>query len=308
MKIVFPDRIDLDDKAVDRFKQLDVEMYDDTPGNEDVIIERIKDAEIITANFINITKRIIDSSPKLKYIIASATGYEWIDYEYAKTKGIKVLNCPTQNVEAVAEHAVALMLAVAHRIVEANSDLANGNWSQQDLPGIEITNKKLGLVGYGRVGKLIEKKVSGFSMKISHVNSKSSPEELDELLRSSDIVCLCLPLNKETKDLIDKRRVNLLTEDVILVNVARGALVDQDALYEALQNRNIRGAGLDVYRNEPFTGKPIDSIVEIAKLPNVVATPHMAFNTHETTERLGAELYENVQSCINSNPNNVVNN
>lgn len=307
MKIIFPDRIDLDEPSKQKFQAMGVQMYDDTPSDEATIIERIKDAEIITANFIDITSNTIDAAPNLKYIISSAVGYEWIDYKYAAGKGIKVLNCPTQNAEAVAEHALALMLAVAHRAAEADLDLQHGNWSQQRLIGVELSNRKLGLVGYGKIGKLIEQKVSGLNMQVSHVNSSSSPEEIDALLQDSDVVCLCLSLNETSKGMIDERRLGLLKKDAIFINVARGALIDQAALIKLLKECAIRGAGLDVFMDEPFTGGAPESIVEIAKLPNVVATPHLAYNTEETMRRLGEELLANIESCVQGKPINTVN-
>lgn len=308
MKIVFPDRIDLDDESLARFRELGVRMYDDTPSDEATIIERVRDAEIITANFIGVTRNIIDNAPKLKCIISPAVGYEWIDYEYAAGKGIKVMNCPTQNAEAVAEHAVALMLAVAHRINEAQISIREGQWKQQELVGIELNRKKLGLIGYGKIGKLIEKKASGIGMYVQYVNSKSSAEDLERLIQESDVVCLCLALNDDTKNLMNEQRLKLLKKGAILINVARGAVVDEVALVQMLKQGTIRGAGLDVFQNEQFSGEAPRSIQEIAQLPNVVATPHLAYNTQETTTRLGKELADNIAAYIAGSPANIVNN
>lgn len=307
MKITFPDHIDIDESSRKKLKAIGVQMYDDTPDSENVITERIKDAEIITANFIDITKKVIDTAPKLKYIISPAVGYEWIDYEYAASKGIKVLNCPTQNAEAVAEHAITLMLNVSRRITEANLGLQQGNWSQQKLTSVELSHKKLGLIGYGKIGKLIERKIAGFDMQVSYVKSDSSAKEIDDLLRTSDVVCLCLALNKASTGMIDERRLKLLKKESILVNIARAAIIDQAALVRQLKANAIRGAGIDVFLNEPFIGDAPNSIVEIAKLPNVVATPHIAYNTEETMQRLGVELFTNIESCINNDPINVIN-
>jgi D-3-phosphoglycerate dehydrogenase len=308
MKIVFPDRIDIDDKSLVAFRELGVQMYDDTPSDETVIIERVRDAEIITANFIDITRNIIDNAPKLQFIISPAVGYEWIDYKYAASKGIRVLNCPTQNAPAVAEHALALMLSVAHRVVEADISLRDGAWKQQELVGVELNRKKLGLVGYGKIGKLLEQKASGIGMQVRYVNSKSSAEDLDQLLKESDVVCLCLALNDSTNNLINEQRLKLLKKEAIFINVARGAIVDEAALLQLLQQGGIRGAGLDVFQNESFTGEASSAIRELAKLSNVVATPHLAYNTEETTSRLGEELWQDIQSCITGNPINVTNN
>lgn len=307
MRISFPHRIDLDATSHNKFEAMGVQMYDDIPSDEAVIIERTKDAEIITANFIDITNRAIDAAPNLKYIISPAVGYESIDYKHAASKGIRVLNCPTQNAEAVAEHALTLMLAVAHRITEANLDLQQHNWNQQKFVGVELSHKKLGLIGYGKIGKLIEQKVAGLDMQVSHIKSSSSAEEIDALLQDSDVVCLCLALNETSKGMIDERRLRLLKREAILVNVARAAILDQAALVGLLETSAIRGAGLDVFLDEPFTGGAPESIVEIAKLPNVVATPHIAYNTEETRRRLGRELLANIESCMNNDPINVVN-
>lgn len=307
MKIIFPDRIDLTKTSREKFKAMNVRMYGDTPNDEAVIIDRIKDAEIITANFIDITSKIIDAAPNLKYIISPAVGYDWIDIAYAASKGIKILNCPTQNAAAVAEHALSLMLAVARRITEADADLEQGNWNQQEFLGVEVSHRKLGLVGYGKIGKLIEQKVSGLDMQISYVNSSSSSEEIDKLLQQSDVVCLCMSLNDSSRGMINERRLKLMQKDTIFINVARGALVDQAALFDLLKNKAIRGAGLDVFRDEQFTNVAPESITEIAKLPNVVATPHMAYNTEETMNRLGQELLADIESCLRGSPINVVN-
>jgi D-3-phosphoglycerate dehydrogenase len=308
MKIVFPDRIDLNEASLAKFRELGVQMSDDMPNDEAVIIERVRDAEIITANFIDVTRNIIDNAPNLKFIISPAVGYEWVDYQYAASKGIKVLNCPTQNAEAVAEHALALMLSVAHRIVEADISLRNGAWKQQEFVGVELNRKKLGLVGYGKIGKLIEQKATGIGMQVQYVNSKSSTEDLDRLLQESDVICLCLALNDSTENLISERRLKLLKKEAIFINVARGATVDEAALIQLLRQGSIRGAGLDVFQNESFSGDVSESIREIAKLSNVVATPHLAYNTEETTSRLGEELLQDIQSCIAGSPINIVNN
>lgn len=307
VKIVFPDRIDFDEAALAKIKSLSIKTYDDTPTDQTVIIERIRNATIVTVNFIDLPRNTIDAAPDLKYIISSAVGYNTIDYEYAATRGIKVLNCPTQNAEAVAEHALALMFAVARRIPEASYDLRKGGWHGLDMLGTELSHKKLGLVGYGRVGRLIEQKVSGLSMDVRHVDSTASREELDNLLSNSDIICLCLTLNEDTRHLIDKRRLDLIAPHAILVNVARGALIDQSALLKTLMKGTIRGAGLDVFEDEPASGDvPVD-ILDLAQLPNVVATPHIAYNTEETIGRLGEELFRNIDSCLKGSPINVVN-
>jgi len=307
MNIVFPDRIDFDDATKAKIKVLGITTYNDVPTDEATVIERIRDAELITANFVAITRRVIDAAPRLKFIVSSAVGYNHIDYQYALSKDIKVLNCPTQNANAVAEHAIALMLAVSHKVLEANTSLREGKWNGLDMLGTELGQKKLGLVGYGRVGKLIERKVAGFNMTIRYVNSTSTDQDLDILLQESDIVCLCLTLDETTRHIINQRRLLMLKPHAILINIARGAVIDQAALLNALKQKTFCAAGLDVYENEPTSGHVPPDVLELVKLPNVVATPHIAYNTEETTTRLGEELFKNIESCLNGRPKNIIN-
>jgi phosphoglycerate dehydrogenase-like enzyme len=299
MKIVITDRIELSSVATEKIKQLPAVLHDDTPADEATIIERIKDAEIITANYIDITPSMIDAAPQLKYIIVPAVGYEWVDYKYASKKGIKVLNCPTHNSLAVAEHALALLFATVRSIVESDVALRNGDWQQEKYRGFELSGKRLGLVGYGNIGKNVARMAEGLGMTVVHTNSKSTDDELDKLLAESDVVVLCLPLNENTKNLISAERLSLMKQTAVLVNVARGAILDQAALYDALKDGRIAGAGLDVFTGEPLKGAPSDEIISLSKLPNVVATPHIAYNTEETALRLGDELLANIQACLN---------
>lgn len=305
MKIVLPDKINISSDYKNKIRELGAEVFEDLPDNGE-LKKRIADAEIITASYVDITSDVIDAAPNLKYIIVPAVGYEWVDTEYAASKGITTLNCPTFNSQAVAEHAITLLMAANRNVITGIDELRAGKWSPQDLVGYELDGKKLGLIGYGNIGTRIEKIAASLGMSVNYVNSKSSAEEIDELLISSDFVIICAPLNDRTRNLVDKRRLGLLKPTAILVNVGRGAVIDQDALIEVLKNKNIRGAGLDVFDGEPLTGVPSDTIVELAKLPNVIATPHMAYNTEEINDKQGTEILENLQSCMAGRPVNVV--
>lgn len=307
MKIVIPDYVDLLPAVKDKIREMGGTLYEDTPKDESVIIERIKDAEIITANYIDITANIIDNAPKLKYIIAPAVGYEWIDYKHAASKGIQVINCPTHNATAVAEHAIALLFAVKRKLVDASVSMRAGEWNHENFKGTETHGKKLGLMGYGKIAKKIEAMAKGLGMSVDHVNSSSSADEIDELLRTSDVVCMCLPLNDGTRGILDQRRLGLLQPHSILINVGRGATIDQKALINTLRDKKIAGAGLDVFVGEPFGDDPLnEDIPTIASQPNVVTTPHSAYNTAETAGRLGEELIENLEACVSGRPTNVV--
>ena len=309
MKIVITDLIwGVPEKYWDALRDMGGKVYYDTPKSQSEAAERIKDAEIITINYFDGDKELIDAAPNLKYIIAPAVGYDWIDTAHAASKGIKVLNCPTFVPLPVAEHAMALLLTLAKRLPEAHADMKQGTWAPNDYVSFELSGKKMGLIGYGNIGKHIEKMATGFGMTFGYVNSTSTSDELDDLLKTSDVVCLCLPLNEKTRSMIDRRRLGLLKKSTFLINVARGAIIDQAALLEALQNKAFAGAGLDVFDGEPGAGGPMsDQIRELVALPNVVATPHSAFNTQESLDRKGAEIMADIKSCVNGRPINVVN-
>ncbi len=305
MKIVLPDKINISDIYKDEIRKLGAEIFDDLP-DEAMLINRIKDAEVITASYVDITPKVIDAAPSLKYIVVPAVGYEWVDVEYAASKGITTLNCPTFNSQAVAEHAMSLLMAVNRNLIVGVDELRAGKWSPQTLVGYELEGKKLGLIGYGNVGTRIEKIAVALGMVVSYTNSKSTPDEIDALISTSDFIVICAPLTDATRNLVDERRLNLLKPTAVLVNVGRGTIIDQNALTGTLKAGKIRGAGLDVFDGEPLTGEPSDTIVELAKLPNVIATPHIAYNTEEINDKQGAEILANLKSCLESTPINVV--
>ncbi|QQS20001.1 glycerate dehydrogenase [Candidatus Saccharibacteria bacterium] len=305
MKIVLPDKINISSDYKNMIRELGAEVFEDLPDNNE-LKKRIADAEIITASYVDITPDVIDAAPNLRYIVVPAVGFEWVDTKYAASKGITTLNCPTFNSQAVAEHAMTLLMAANRNLIVGIDELRAGKWSPQTLIGYELDSKKLGLIGYGNVGTRIEKISIGLGMSVSYTNSKSTSDEVDELLSSSDFIIICAPLNDGTRNLVDDRRLKLLKQTAILVNVGRGAVIDQNALIELLKNKMIRGAGLDVFDGEPLTGVPSDEIVELARLPNVVTTPHIAYNTEEINDKQGAEILLNLQSCIAGEPVNVV--
>lgn len=307
MKVVFPDDMGLTQTSVENFRSQGVEVYTDTPTDQNTIVDRIKDAEIITACYIDITKEIIDQLPKLKYIISPAVGFEWIDYNYAAEKDIQVLNCPTFNSQAVAELAVGLLFAIARRIPEANNSLVKGEWKPLGFLGTELRGKKLGLVGHGNIGRRIEAMAKSIGMQVDHVDSKSTESDFDGLLKASDVICICAQLNETTRGMIGAEELDAMKEDAYLVNVSRGAILDEGALIDCMKRGKFAGVGLDVFQNEPFGESATDAIKEIVQLPRVVATPHMGYNTQDAVEKLAEEVQACIDSCIVGQPINVVN-
>jgi phosphoglycerate dehydrogenase-like enzyme len=308
MKIVLPDHIDLLETDRATLQRLgEVTIYDDIVDDEAVLIDRIQGAELITAAWMHLSDRAIRSSPHLRYIVLPAVGYDTVDLEAATAVGITVCNCPTHNASAVAEYTIALIFAVTRRLLEANAFLKSGNWNSERFKGIELKGKKLGLIGYGGIGKQVAARATALGMEVNHATSRTPAEDLDQLIAHSDILSLHLPLNPHTQHLIDARRLSLMQPSAYLINTARGAIVDQPALLSALKQKRIAGAALDVFEHEPIAGTSSPEIMEFVRLDNVVATPHIAYNTHEMMVKLGKELIETIAACLQGKPINVVN-
>lgn len=308
MKIVIPDKIELDASSRKKLENIgDIQIFDDVVNNPDFIIERIKDAEIVTANYIDMTAEVINNAPKLKYIISPAVGYDWIDSKVATERGIKILNCPTYNTRAVAEHAIALMFAVSRKIVQANNSILGGKFDSMAYTGVEVGGKTLVCIGNGNIGSKIQTMAKGLGMNTDYVDSKTTSQEFDQKISKGDVLVISVPLNEKTKGLIDKSKLSLLKPSAIVINVARGLVIEQEALYEALLSKSITGAGIDTFPDDQTIKVTNDQIMKFAKLPNVVATPHMAFNTKESSERLGQELIADIESCLKDQPINTVN-
>ena len=286
-----------------------LQIYNDVPKDTKVIVDRIKNAEVITANWIDITKEIIELSPKLRYIIVPSVGYDWIDIKTATQKGIKVINCPTHNSMAVANFVIGLMISITRQISQANNDIKEGNWQPSKFKGVEISGKKLGLVGNGNIGRKIADVAKYMGMEVMMINSKSSQEEVDNILKNSDIISINIPLTDKTKHFIDERRLRLMKINSYLINTSRGAIIDQKALINIIEEDHFAGVALDVFENEPLilNGKLNEEIIKLANMNKVLATPHIAFNSEETWKRLGTEMIENIKAIVNNNPINVVN-
>lgn len=307
MKLVITDLIDLNDDDKSKLDSLAYAVYNDKNNDEDEIIRRIGDAEVITSNFNDITRKVIENCSNLKYIIVPATGYDWVDVVACGEKGIKILNCPTHNCNAVAEIAIAHMFAVSRKLFENQFMIVNGKWDKSGLMGSEITNKNMLVIGNGNIGSKIQEMGKGLSMNVEYVDSKSTFEELDEKILLSDYIVVACPLNDSTLNLIDSRRISLMKSDAYLINVSRALVVDQDALFSALKDNKIAGAGLDVFKDDLSIREPHEDILRFARLQNVTTTQHCGFHTKETADRLGVELIEVINSCFSGKPINIIN-
>lgn len=280
------------------------------------LIEKVKDKEgILPLLTARIDKDVMDAAPMLKIIANCSVGYDNIDIEYARRKGIMVTNTPGVLTETTADLSWALILAVARKIPQADA-FARANkylgWELDLFLGKEITGKCLGIIGMGRIGKAIAQRAMGFQMKIIYTDPKELSEEfrkkynafcvpLDELLRTADIVTIHTTLNPQTHHLISRGQLRLMKKDAILVNVSRGPVVDELALAEALEEEQIWAAGLDVYEREPEIEE------RLLSLDNVVLLPHIGSATYETRLKMAMMAVKNlVQGLSGQKPDNLV--
>ncbi|HAE62450.1 MAG TPA: glycerate dehydrogenase [Eubacteriaceae bacterium] len=318
MKIVVLDGYTLNpgDLSWEDFSNLgDLTVYDRTPKED--ISNRIGDAELILTNKTPIKKDILEKNKKLKYIGVLATGYNIVDVSAAKEQGIAVTNIPDYGTHAVAQFTFALLLELCHRVQKHSDAVKSGQWSENadfcffNYPLIELAGKTMGIVGFGRIGKQTARIAKAMGMKLA-VHSRSLPQtnEFDELdwyddinkmARESDIMTLHCPLTEETRGIIGRSVLEDMKESAFLINTARGPLVDEEALYHALKNKIIAGAGLDVLEKEP--PDPNNPLLE---LDNLVITPHIAWAAKESRERLMSIAYDNLESFLKGRPVNLV--
>ncbi len=282
-------------------------VYDSELGSENELIERIKDAEVACSYSVKFSKSVLDSCSKLRYLVIPAVGAgAYVDMEAAASRGITVMYCPGYNKVAVAEMAIGLTLDVMRQISYLANDLKNGHWEFSPRKGHLLTGKNILLVGYGNIGKNIEKLLQGWDTTVTSINSTSSSDELENGLKAADVVYVCCALNAQTEGLLSAERLKMLKPSAVLINVSRGAVLDEDALYDLLLTKTIAGAGLDVYQNEPQPSEAIpQNIQRFIDLDNTVCLSHIAASSLESSEMLGQMIYDNIESAVNGEPINI---
>lgn len=297
----------------------DTEIWDGyAPPPKKTIVEKAKKADaLVTLLSDKIDSEVFDSSPNLKIVAQMSVGVDNIDLSQATRRGIYVTNTPEVLTETTADFAWALLMAVARRVVEADNYVRRGEWKVGWHPnmmcGRDIHGATLGIVGAGRIGYAMAERARGFKMKIMYYDAIDRPEmensfgvkrsELDALLRESDFVSIHVPLMKETFHLINQERIGLMKKTAFIINNSRGPVVDEMALYRALKEGAIAGAGLDVFELEPT---PYDN--PLLKLNNVVVAPHVSSASYETRSRMAMMVAENLIAFFRGErPPNLVN-
>lgn len=294
----------------------DVVIYDHSTKDEAEIIRRIGDAEIVVANKSPISRRVLDACPNVKYITVQATGYDPIDYAYAREKGIPVSNVPTYGTASVAQFAIALLLEIcghaAHHsdAVHAGRWAESGEWTFWDYPMIELAGKTMGIIGFGRIGQNVGRIAKALGMNVIAFNRSRSAEgaeiaeyvELDELLRRADVVSLHCPLFPETRGIINRETIAKMKDGVIIINNSRGPLVVEQDLADALNSGKVYAAGLDVVSSEPISADN-----PLLKAKNCLITPHISWAPKESRQRIMDCTVENIRAFQAGKPQNVVN-
>ncbi len=253
-----------------------------------------------------VTAKIIEAGRKLQVIARAGVGTDNIDLEAATQRGIVVVNAPTANTMAAAEHTIALMMALARNIPQANESVKDGAWKRQSFVGVEVRNKTLGIVGLGNVGSEVARRVQGFHMRVLGFDPYVSPQyarnlhvelvTLEELFREADFITLHVPLTPQSRNMIGSRELALMKPSVRIINCARGGLIDEQALDQALREGKVAGAALDVFAQEPPRDLPL------LKNERVIVTPHLGASTREAQANVAIDAAEQVVSVLQGQP------
>jgi len=291
---------------------------DPAPPPKKTILQKVRDVDgLATLLTDQIDSEVFDAAPKLKIVAQYAVGYDNIDVKEATKRGIYVTNTPGVLTETTADFAWALLMAVARKVVEADKCVRSGQWEVSWHPtllmGKDVYGATLGIIGLGRIGSAVTKRAKGFNMRILYYDMMRRPDlekelgieyvDLHVLLRESDFVSVHVPLTEKTHHMLGEEEFNLMKKTAYLINNSRGSILDEKALYNALKEKHIAGAGLDVFEQEPT---PKDN--PLLKLDNVVLAPHISSASHETRSRMAEMVAENLIAYFEGKvPPNLVN-
>ncbi len=302
------------DLSWEPFKKFaELTIYDRTPP--ELTVERIADSDAIFLNKVAITEEILKDCPKLKYIGVLATGYNVVDLEAAKKRGIIVTNIPSYSTDSVAQHVFSLILNFTNQVEQHSISVQNGDWiNSKDFcywlsPLTELKGKTLGIFGFGSIGQKVAKIAHAFDMNVLiNVHSKKSftgnekSVSVEELFAQSDFLTLHAPMTAETKEIVNEKTLSLMKKTAFIINTARGGLVNESDLKKALDEQKIAGYASDVLLKEPMTKD-----CPLFKTKNCVLTPHIAWAPREARQRLFNIALENLEAFISGKPINVVN-
>ncbi|GEQ21928.1 MAG: hypothetical protein PWP67_1585 [Clostridium butyricum] len=287
--------------------RVEITYYDNRVEDSETLIERSKDAEIVVLSNFQYRKDVIEKCPNLKMICVAFTGVDHVDIDYCKDRGITVCNCAGYSTVAVADLVFGLLINLYRNIVECNIVTRKGG-TKNGLVGFELEGKKFGVIGTGAIGMRVANIAKAFGCEV-YAYSRTVKEgkeikyvDLNTLLSTCDVISLHVPLNENTKGLINEENIKLMKKNAVLINTARGPVVDSKALSDALKNNIIAGAGIDVFEIEPPI--PVDYVLFDA--PNLIVTPHVAFATKESMVKRAEIVFDNIDKYINGSSQNVI--
>jgi D-3-phosphoglycerate dehydrogenase len=300
IRILVCDRIDLDRMNVgDNFS------IDYVPGiSREELLRRVKEYDVLVVRSrTRVDRDVIDAATSLKIVARPGTGLDNVDVEYARKKGIEVVNSPEALVEAVSEHTILLMLSLCRNIVKASNSTISGKWEKEIFVGKELRGKKLGIIGLGRIGQRVASLAKAFGMSIVAYDIVTIQKDiienlsaeilgLENLLSVSDFITIHVPLTDQTYHMINEKRLNLVKASSYIVNTSRGSVIDEVALVKALHEGRIAGAALDVFETEP----PSPSL---RSAPNVILTPHIGGQTEEAQREAVMIIAEKIRNYFN---------
>ena len=289
-------------------------VYDRTPPEQ--VADRIGDAEIVILNKTPVPREMLDRCPNVRYIGVLATGYNIVDVQAAKERGIPVCNIPTYGTDAVGQFAIAMLLEICHHVAHHDAAVHEGRWEScpdwcfWDYPLIELAGKTMGIIGFGRIGRTTGRIARALGMQVVACDSIETDEgreigrylPLEELFACSDVIALHCPLFPETQGIINRDTIAKMKDGVILLNNSRGPLIVEQDLADALNSGKVYAAGLDVVSTEPIRGDN-----PLLKAKNCLITPHISWAPKESRQRLMGIAVESLRAFLDGNPINVVN-
>ncbi|WP_299902509.1 phosphoglycerate dehydrogenase [uncultured Ruegeria sp.] len=302
-KVLVSDKLSETAVQIFRDRGIDVDFMPDLGKDKDKLAEVIGQYDgLAIRSATKVTPTILEKADKLKVIGRAGIGTDNIDKESASKKGVIVMNTPFGNMITTAEHAIAMMFAVARQIPEASTSTHAGKWEKSKFMGIELTNKTLGVIGAGNIGGIVCERALGLKMKVIAYDPYLGEEkaakmgvekvEMDELLSRADFITLHVPLTDQTRSILSRENLAKTKKGVRIINCARGGLVDEEALAEALQSGHVAGAAFDVFSEEPAKDNPLFN------LPNVVCTPHLGAATTEAQENVALQVAEQISNYL----------
>lgn len=280
--------------------------YDTLPKDQEDLGNRLEKADLaVIANY-PLKKEALDKAKSLKYLCVAFTGVDHVDIDYCREKGIAVSNCAGYSTESVAELTIGMVLALYRKLADGDKAARNGG-TNATLRGIEIKGRTFGIIGTGAIGSRVAELAKAFGAHVigynrSHKNKDIEYRDLDTLLKTADIVSIHLPLTPETRHFLDAKKLFLMKKSAILINTARGGVIDNKALADCLTKGTIAGAGIDVFDGEP----PLPEDYPLLKAPNLVLTPHVGFDTEEAMERRAVIVFDNLESYLAGNQKNTI--